>query len=89
MKPKDIVRVAVRIVGLLGIVYVVRHLARLIHKNGSPHLDDPLLLIGELALILAGFYMLRGAPLIMKFMFPEESDSSDDQPRNQSGSGNP
>lgn len=73
MKEKDLVGLAFRLIGLLGMVLVLRHWLRLWHASGSVHFDEPLKLIVELVLIGAGLYLLRGAPLLMRFAFPQEA----------------
>lgn len=72
MKEKDIVGLAFRLIGLLGMLLVFRHWLRLWHATGSVHFDEPLKLIVELVLIAVGLYLLRGAPLLMRFAFPQE-----------------
>ena len=84
MKPKAIFELVVRIVGLFGILYVVRYLSRVIHRTGTPHYDHPLFLIGELGLILIGVYMVFGAPLLMDVLFPKDSDKPDEKPQDKS-----
>ena len=84
MKPKDIIGLVFRLVGLLGILYVVRHLYHVWHRTGSPHLYEPLRLIFELLLIVIGIYMVCGCPLFMRIVYPDEkSDSPEDPARDR------
>ena len=68
MNERQIIRVAIRIIGLLGILYVVRHWAILYHKTGHIHFDHWWKLIAEICLILIGIYMITGAPLLLKLV---------------------
>lgn len=91
MKPKDIIGLVFRIVGLGGILYVVNHLFRVSHRydpplyDGTPHFNEPLKLIAELGLILIGIYMVCGAPLFMKFIYPDDPDKDkpDEKPKDK------
>ncbi|MCX8089837.1 MAG: hypothetical protein N3I86_02730 [Verrucomicrobiae bacterium] len=73
MKEKDIVTLVFRLIGLVGMVLVVRHWLRLWHSGASVHFDEPVKLIVEVVLIAIGLYLLRGAPLLIRFAFPQES----------------
>ena len=94
MKSKEIIRLAIRLIGLVGLLYTCRHIYVMIHKIGSWHLGwlvqewdrtgradmgEVRALVFEILLILFGLYLLRGAPLVIKFMFPEEKKDAADQ----------
>ncbi len=79
MSERQIIRVVIRIVGLLGILYVVRHWAFLYHKhNGSIHFEQGewWKLIAEICLVLIGLYMVAGAPLLLKLIIDNDSDKN-------------
>jgi hypothetical protein len=64
MKPQEQFALALRIIGVLGMIYIVRAFVR--HA-----LPTNLALIGRVASILIGAYFIRGAPLLVKFAYPE------------------
>jgi hypothetical protein len=64
MKPQEQFALALRIIGVLGMIYIVRAFVRV----PSP---TNLALIVRLASILIGAYLIRGATLLVKFAYPE------------------
>jgi xanthosine utilization system XapX-like protein len=64
MKPREQFALALRIIGVLGIAYVVRAFVR----NPSP---PTLALIVRVASIFIGAYFIRGASLLVKLAYPE------------------
>lgn len=74
MKSNDVFTLAVRLVGLLGMFYVIRHLAVVWHKTGTPHLDDPLVLFMELGLMGVGLCMIIFAPTISRLLSRDDPD---------------
>jgi hypothetical protein len=85
MKPKEIMQLTFRFIGLMGVLYVVNHINFCWHKSGSlfrwhktgmPYEHSLWQFIFELGLILIGFYMVFGCPLFMKAMFPEKKSDS-------------
>ena len=64
MKPQEQFALALRIIGVLGMIYIVRTFVR----NPSP---ANLTLIVRLVSIFVGAYLIRGAPLLVKFAYPE------------------
>jgi hypothetical protein len=74
MNERMIFRVAVRIIGLMGILRVINHWARLYHVTGGVHFNDPWKLIFEICLILIGVYMVMGGPLIVRLITPKDSE---------------
>ena len=68
MSERQILSLVIRIIGLLGILYVVRHWAVLYHKTGHIHFDNIWKLIVEICLILIGLYMFTGAPILMRLI---------------------
>jgi hypothetical protein len=79
MSERKIFRIAIRIIGLLGILRVVNHWAHIYHVTGGIHFDDPWKLIFEICLVLIGVYMVTGAPLILNFIVSKESEEKDDK----------
>jgi hypothetical protein len=66
MKPREQFALALRIIGILGIAYVLRSTIR----NPVP---PPLVLVLRLVSILVGAYFIRGASLLVKFAYPEST----------------
>ena len=66
MKPREQFALALRIIGLLGIVYVLRSFVR---SPVAPTLIVVLRLVG----VLIGAYFIRGASLLVKFAYPEST----------------
>ncbi len=94
MKSKEIFGLILRFVGLIGLLYVCRHVFILLHKTGSWHmgwlfhkwdLGELRQLLLEIVLVAFGVYMLQGAPLLMKFMYPEEKKDASDPNANPNG----
>ena len=80
MKPKDIFNLIVR---LLGIVFLYQALAKVPFAfqaffAGFPHLSWPgpfsaLVMVGWP--LLVGYWLLRGAPPVVRIAYPDESQS--------------
>lgn len=66
MCPKELFALMVRVVGMIGVIYVIRRIAKL-------GVDTPPLLIIRVVSALIGLYMVRGAPLLVKFAYPEKA----------------
>lgn len=64
MKPKEQFALVLRVLAVLGLMYVFRTVVR------NP-LATPYLLVVRLVCIAIGLYMIRGAPGLMKFAYPE------------------
>jgi hypothetical protein len=64
MKSKELFALALRIVGVLGLIYLVR---------GTSHLAvfSAEIVILRLVYIAGGLYLVRGAPLLVTFAYPE------------------
>jgi hypothetical protein len=78
MSERKIFRIAIRIIGLLGILRIVNHWAHLYHVTGGIHFDDPWKLIFEICLMMIGVYMVTGAPLILNLIVPKDSPEDSD-----------
>jgi hypothetical protein len=63
MKSKEQFALALRVIGVLGIIYVLRSAVR----NTCP---TAALLIIRCVFVLIGLYLLRGAPWVVKFAYP-------------------
>lgn len=100
MKSIDIFRLLLRFIGLVGLLYTCRHMFQMIHKTGSWHmgwlihswdktgrwdLAEARALVLETLLIILGIYLLRGAPLLIKFMYPEGKTDGSDQDTQSKG----
>jgi predicted membrane protein len=71
MNSKELFALFLRIVGVLGIIFIVRHAFWSV-----PTLTVPTyLLIKWVIGALAGLYLIRGAPLLVKFAFPGKPGS--------------
>jgi hypothetical protein len=64
MKPRDQFALALRVIGVLGMVYIARAFVR----NPSP---PNLALIARVASIVIGAYFIRGAALLVNVAYPE------------------
>jgi hypothetical protein len=89
MEIKDFFRLLLRFIGLIGLLYLCRHVYYMIHKIGSWHLgwlihgwattgqtdmSELRAFISEVLLFAFGWYLVSGCPLFMKLLFPEESE---------------
>jgi hypothetical protein len=63
MKPREQFALALRIIGVIGIAYIVRAFVR----NASPPM---LTLILRVLGVLIGAYFIRGGSLLVKFAYP-------------------
>ncbi|HEX7577002.1 MAG TPA: hypothetical protein VF430_03085 [Verrucomicrobiae bacterium] len=66
MNSKESFALFLRIVGVLGIIFIVRHALWSVPTLAAP----PSLLIKWVIGALVGLYLIRGAPLLVKFAFP-------------------
>lgn len=82
MNERQIVSLAIRIIGLLGMFYVVRHWFFIYHKTGHIHFDNWWKLIAEICLMFIGLYMVSGARLLVRFM-TKDSENKSDKPDNK------
>jgi hypothetical protein len=79
-------RLIIRFMGIVGILYVVRHWAHIYHKNnGSIHFkrNEWGQLAAEICLIIIGLYMVRGAPLLVRLItgIDSQKEDSDKSPK--------
>jgi len=66
MNSKELFALFLRIVGVLGIIFIIRHaLGSFPTCTASVHL-----LIKWVIGALVGLYLIRGAPLLVKFAYP-------------------
>jgi hypothetical protein len=94
METKDVFRLLLRFIGLIGLLYLCRHVYVMIHKTGSWHLGwlieswakhgetdmhELRAFVCEVLLFLFGWYLVRGCPLLLKIMFPEENGDASDK----------
>lgn len=73
MKAKEAFALALRIIGVLGIMYIARHFA----WNPWPGVRT---LIVRLVCIGVGVYFVRGAALLVNFAYPESAPAPTDKP---------
>jgi hypothetical protein len=94
MEIKDFFRLLLRFIGLIGLLYLCRHVYYMIHKIGSWHLgwlvhgwattgqtdmSELRAFVWEVMLFMFGWYLVRGCPLFMKLIFPEGSEDEADK----------
>ncbi len=65
MNSRELFALFLRIVGVLGIIYVIR---RIEHQEAIP----PVWLIIRLVYLAIGAYFIRGAPWLLKFAYPDQ-----------------
>ena len=66
MKAKEQFALALRIIGVLGILYLLRTFVR----NPSP----AMVYLGiRLGFVLIGVYLIRGAPHLVRFAYPDSA----------------
>jgi len=68
MNSKESFALFLRIVGVLGIIFIVRHALWSVPTLTAP----PSLLTKWVIGALVGLYLIRGAPLLVKFAFPQK-----------------
>ena len=66
MKAREQFALALRIIGVLGIIYLLRTFIR------SPQ-PEVVFLVVRVVCALGGLYLIRGAPLLVKFAYPEST----------------
>jgi hypothetical protein len=66
MNSKELFALFLRIVGVLGIIFIVRHALESVPTGTAP----VYLLIKWVIGALVGLYLIRGAPLLVKFAYP-------------------
>ena len=66
MKPSELFGVAVRIIGLMGLLYLVSNAVVFI-GTGAPWQ----LVVRTILLLLLSLYLLRGAPHIVRFAYSD------------------
>lgn len=64
MKPKELFAVILRVLAILGLMYVFRSVVR--HPGAVAYTQ-----VVRVIALLIGLYMIRGAPLLVKFAYPE------------------
>jgi hypothetical protein len=78
MKPKAIYSLIVRLVGLLGMWYIIRHWAYYWHRHHTLWYSHRWEMIFEAVLMLFGLYMAIGLPILFDFIAPKDSDDKDE-----------
>jgi len=77
MKTKQIFALLIRIIGVLGLAHVTRHLVNdLGYGQGN---ITAMYVVWKLAYLVAGVYLVRGAPQVVEFAYPEESKTPADK----------
>ena len=68
MNSKELFGLFLRTVGVLGIIFIVRHVLGSVFTETVP----AYVLIKWVVGVFVGLYLIRGAPLLVKFAFPEK-----------------
>jgi hypothetical protein len=66
MQAKEQFALALRVIGVLGIIYVLRTFVRY-------PLPEVVVLVVRMVCALIGLYLIRGAPVLVKFAYPEST----------------
>jgi len=66
MKAKEQFALVLRVIGVLGIIYVLRTFVR------TP-LPEVAVIVVRVVCALIGVYLIRGAPQLVKFAYPEST----------------
>lgn len=69
MNSKELFPLFLRIVGVLGIIFIVRHA---LHFGSSCTMCPVFVIVKWVIGTLVGLYLIRGAPLLVKFAYPEK-----------------
>jgi hypothetical protein len=77
MKASEVFALIVRVVGLLCLIYLVRNLANYWIYEGP--LREAPYYITRVVYLAIGIYLIRGAPQLARFAFPDEAKSTGDK----------
>jgi hypothetical protein len=66
MNSKELFTLFLRIVGILGVIFIVRHVL----ESVPPCTPSVYLIIKWVIGALVALYLIRGAPLLVKFAYP-------------------
>jgi hypothetical protein len=69
MNSKELFALFLRIVGMLGITYVIRNMVLYLPQAES---IGAFYVISRLAYLIIGVYLIYGGPLLVKFAYPEK-----------------
>ena len=78
MKSKEIFALIIRVIGVLGIAFIVHHIGGDIH-SGTKLLDADYI-SKKAVLTLLGLYFVWGAPHLVKFAYSGDSCCAGDKP---------
>ena len=67
MHSKELFGLFLRVVGVLGMIFIVRHALELDYWSGT---WPVFVIIKRVIGTLVSLYLIRGAPLLVKFAFP-------------------
>jgi hypothetical protein len=73
MKPNEQFALALRIIGVLGLIYVLRTFVR------NPHPEFVFLIIRIVCAVI-GVYLIRGAAMLVKFAYPQTALEREETP---------
>ena len=74
MKPKSIYSLVIRLAGIGGMMYVIRHWAYYWHRHHTLWYQHRWEMIFEVVLFLVGIYMAIGVPILIDLIAPEDDD---------------
>ena len=81
MKPKDCFGVVIRSLGILTLIGSILYFYSMIDTllaADKPHTPAFEYFIAAVVLLIAGLYLLRGAPHLMRFAYPKDKDENPD-----------
>jgi hypothetical protein len=67
MNSKELFALFLRVVGILGVIFVVRHVL----ESVPACTPSAYLIVKWIVGVLVALYLIRGAPLLVKFAYPE------------------
>jgi hypothetical protein len=70
MKPNETFALVIRVIGLLGLAYVVRHLAN--NSIDGFQNCNAFYFVKKIIYLFVGLYLVRGAPCLVKFAYPDD-----------------
>jgi hypothetical protein len=73
MNSKELFGLFLRIVGVLGITYVFRNMVVYVEQAGP---IGAFYVVSRLVYLIIGAYLIRGAPLVVKFAYPEKGSEA-------------
>ena len=77
MNSKHFLTLAVRVAGLVGMMYLIRHWGAYWHRHNELFGKHRWEMIFEVILFVIGIFMAIGFPPLMRFFVPKDEDDKD------------